>query len=75
MWTPAIAPFVDRNGNRGTIQALGDNRLGSNFIDALGGVKVRLSDRSVISGAVNVPLNNEGFRAAAVGTLAVELYF
>ncbi len=74
-WTPATAPFVDPRGNPGTSQALGDNTLGSNYIDALGGIKVRLSDRSLISGAVNVPLNNEGFRAAAVGTVAVEFYF
>ena len=74
-WTPSTASFTDPQGNAGTLQALGDTRLGSNFIDALAGIKVRLNDRSVISGAVNVPLNNEGFRAAAVGTLALELYF
>ncbi|MGD0946646.1 MAG: transporter [Candidatus Binatia bacterium] len=73
-WTPTTAPFVDNSGNPGSIRALGDNRLGSNFIDALGAVKVRLGTKSVLSGAVNVPLNNEGFRAAAVGTLAVELH-
>jgi hypothetical protein len=74
-WTPPTAPYVDNAGQAGNIQALGDTTLGSNFIDALAGVKVRLGDRSVISGAVNVPLNNEGFRAAAVGTLAAEFYF
>jgi hypothetical protein len=81
-WTPSSAPFVDAGGNKRTISALGnngigrpDNRLGSNFIDALGGIKVRVAESTVISGAVNVPLNNEGFRAAAVGTLAVEQYF
>jgi hypothetical protein len=78
-WTPSTAPFTAQGApagtTSGTIQALGDTRLGTNFIDALAGVKVRLNDRSVISGAVNVPLNNEGFRAAAVGTLAFELYF
>jgi hypothetical protein len=78
-WTPSTAPFTAAGApagtTSGTIQALGDTRLGSNFIDALGGVKFRLNDRSVISGAVNVPLNNEGFRAAALGTVAVEVYF
>jgi hypothetical protein len=29
----------------------------------------------VISGSVNVPLNSEGIRPAAVGTLAFEAYF
>ena len=74
-WTPNSAPYNDFNGQPGTIQALGDTRLGSNFIDALCGIKFRLSDKSVISGAVNVPVNNEGFRAAAVGTVAAEFYF
>ncbi len=73
-WTPATAPYVGYNGP-GTIQALADNTLGSNYVDALGGIKIRLNDRSVISGAVNVPINNEGFRAAAVGTVAAEFYF
>lgn len=74
-WTPASAPYTDAAGASGTIQALGDTRLGSNFIDALLGAKVRIADQTVLSGSVTVPLNNEGFRAAAVGTVAVEQYF
>ena len=57
------------------LTALGDNRLGSNFVDLLGGIKVRVAENSVLAGAVNVPLNDEGFRATAVGTLALEQYF
>jgi hypothetical protein len=74
-WTPSLAAYHDQAGNPGTIQALGETRLGSSFIDALGGVKLRVGDKTVLSGSVNVPLNNEGFRAAAVGTLALEQYF
>jgi hypothetical protein len=74
-WTPNSAPFVDQAGNAGTIHALGSNRLGRTFVDGLGGVKVRVASKTVLSGSVNVPLNSEGFRAAAVGTLAVEQYF
>jgi len=74
-WTPTVAPFTDFTGNTGTIQALGSNRLGRTFVDALGGVKIRVANKTVLSGSVNVPLNNEGFRAAAVGTVAVEQYF
>lgn len=76
-WTPSVtrgAPTTTFPSGT-TLTALADNKLGSNFIDALGGIKVRLTDRSVITGAVNVPLNNEGFRAAAVGTLGGEFYF
>lgn len=74
-WSPSSAPYTDLAGTSGTIQALGDTRLGSNFIDALVGAKVRIADKTVLSGSVTVPLNNEGFRAAAVGTVAVEQYF
>jgi hypothetical protein len=74
-WTPTTAPYTNTDGSSGTIQALASNRLGRNFVDALGGVKVRVANKTVLSGSVNVPLNNDGFRAAAVGTLAVEQYF
>ncbi len=74
-WTPTVAPFTAPNGSTGTIQALQSNRFGRTFIDFLGGVKVRVANKTVLSGSVNVPLNNEGFRAAAVGTVAVEQYF
>ena len=73
-WTPSSAPFVDTTGHHGTIAALGDNRLGDNFIDFLGGFKFELSKGVLLAGAISVPVNNEGFRAAALGTLAIELY-
>jgi hypothetical protein len=41
----------------------------------LGGVKFKLADHWVVSGAVNVPINNQGFRPTAVGTGALEYYF
>lgn len=74
-WTPASATFEDVDGVQRTIVALGDNTLGTNFVDVLAGVKTRITDTIVISGAVNVPITNDGFRADAVGTLAVEGYF
>lgn len=73
-WTPTVAPFTN-GAQTGTIQALQSNRFGRTFVDFLGGVKVRVANKTVLSGSVNVPLNNEGFRAAAVGTVAVEQYF
>jgi len=73
-WTPSSAPFVNNAGQPGTIAALGNDRLGDNFIDFLGGFKFELSKGVVLAGAVSVPVNNEGFRAAAIGTLAIELY-
>jgi hypothetical protein len=74
-WTPARGSFIDTRGQPASIQALEANRLGNNFVDFLLGIKVRLTDKSVASGAVNVPVNNQGFRAVAVGTLALEYYF
>jgi len=76
-WTPAVAhgaPDAALGVPGSTITALGNNQLGDSFIDFIGGLKVRLGDRWVLSGAVDVPLNNQGFRAAALGTLALEYY-
>jgi hypothetical protein len=55
--------------------ALGDTTLGTNYVDFLLGLKGQILDNAVISGTVNVPLNNEGIRPIAVGTLAFEMYF
>jgi hypothetical protein len=38
-------------------------------------VKFAVSNHVVLSGVVNVPLNDEGFRADAVGTIGAEYYF
>jgi len=74
-WTPTRAPILDQDGRPiGSIRALGDTRLGNNFVDFLAGMKFRVSERSVVSGAVNVPVNNDGLRAAVVGTVAFEYY-
>jgi len=50
------------------------NRLGDNFVDFLAGLKIRLGEKSVLFGAVSVPVNEEGVRPAAVGTVAIEIY-
>jgi hypothetical protein len=72
-WTPKRAPVLNASGQAiGSIQALGSTTLGNDFLDFLFGVKVAITERTVLSGTVSVPLNNEGFRADAVGTVAVE---
>ena len=38
-------------------------------------LKFAVTDKVVLSGTVNVPVNDEGFRADAVGTVAAEYYF
>lgn len=74
-WTPAVASFTSIDGEPGTLRALGNNTLGDNYVNALLGAKVRLSPDIVLSGSVSVPVNNQGFRPDAVGTLAAEWYF
>lgn len=79
-WTPAAARGEPDLQNDppipgSTLSVLGNNQLGDNFIDVLGGIKVRLWDRLVLEGAVSVPVNDEGFRPAALGTIALEYYF
>jgi hypothetical protein len=72
-WTPSIAKAAPASKfASSTAVALGDTRLGDNFVDFLAGFKLRITEQWVVSGTVNVPLNDEGFRADAVGTLALE---
>lgn len=74
-WTPTVVKGAQiQVFPATTATALGDTRLGDNFVDFIAGVKLRIRERLVVSGAVSVPVTNEGFRAAAVGTLALELY-
>lgn len=73
-WTPAEARGQATGAFPATrVQALEDNTLGDDFFDFVFGLKVRLAQQLVLSGAVSVPLNNQGFRPAAVGTLALEM--
>jgi hypothetical protein len=70
-WTPPTASGTNPDV---TLTALGDTRLGTSFVDFLGGFKVRLTDGLVLSGSATTPLNSQGFRADAVGTVALEVY-
>jgi hypothetical protein len=72
-WTPERAPYLNASGSQsGTIQALGPTRLGTDFVDFLFGAKVAITERIVLSGAVSVPVSNDGFRPQAAGTVVVE---
>ena len=72
-WTPAVATFRDDLGRTNTLTLRGgDNQLGTTLVDFLGGLKVQLAKQLILSGGVSVPLNGEGFRPAALGTLGLE---
>jgi hypothetical protein len=74
-WTPAIARGIATGGfPASTLTAVENTRLGSTFVDFLGGVKFRVSENSVIEGAVSVPVTADGVRPEAVGTVALEFY-
>jgi hypothetical protein len=74
-WTPSVAESVETDEFPATVlTAQEGNRLGTSFIDFLAGLKMRLSDRLVLGGAVTVPLNDEGFRPDALGTAALEFH-
>ena len=75
VWSPQGTGFGNTGSPLLSFAPVEDNRLGDNFVDLLAGVKVKLKEKSVLVGAVRVPVNNEGVRPTAVGTLAVELYF
>lgn len=53
----------------------GSTQLGTNYVDFIGGIKVKLIAGVVLSGAVNVPITSDGFQPAAEGTVALEYYF
>jgi hypothetical protein len=60
-WTPVTAT----GGDGVTITAANppSTQLGTNYIDFLFGVKVRLFEGMVLGGAVNVPITSDGFSA------------
>lgn len=75
-WTPGVAYAPAGSGYPATvIVAQGDTTVGSNYVDFLFGVKGKLTDSLVLSGAVTVPLNDAGVRPAAAGTVALEQWF
>lgn len=76
-WTPVVASGVNADGAPITATAVNPSstQLGTNYVAFLFGVKVRLLKGTVLAGAVSVPVTNEGFQAAAIGTLALEYYF
>lgn len=74
-WTPAVS-YAQAYGPLPAVAAVaqGDNTLGDDFVDFTGGLKLAVTRSVVLSGAVTVPLNNQGFRPVAFGTLSVEVY-
>lgn len=73
-WTPPRAVFLNRQGQLESISAIEGTRLGSNFVDFLAGMKLRLDDFIAFGASMNVPINNDGLRADIVGTVALEFY-
>jgi len=73
-WTPQEARGLANADFPATrLQAQQRATLGDDFVDFVAGIKLRLASNAVLSGAVSVPLNDQGFRPAAVGTLALEV--
>ena len=82
-WTPpdtvGLGPATPTHPDGIPTQVIAVNsdqtKLGTNFVDFLFGMKVKVYDGTVLSGSVNVPVTSDGFRADAVGTVALEYYF
>lgn len=73
-WTPTHITAV--SGSTGlTGQALEDNTAGDRFVDVLLGLKLRLTDSTVIAGAVTIPVVNGEFQPDVLGTVAFEYDF
>jgi len=77
VWTPSA--FTQPPGSEVSVplrlEAQGNNTLGVNYVDFFFGAKLRITDRSVVSGGLTVPVNDEGFRPDVLGTVAFEAYF
>lgn len=76
-WTPVRATGQNPPAPDVVLTAAnpGQTELGTNFVDFLFGMKVRLIEGLVLGGAVNVPVTEDGFRADAIGTVSLEYYF
>jgi hypothetical protein len=76
-WTPtrARASVLPGEPSDISVTAVGDNRLGTNYVSFLAGAKVRLSDTIIVSGAINVPVTDTGLQPTVGGTIAAEFYF
>jgi hypothetical protein len=74
-WTPTVARS-EAPGSRPIIYtAVEENTLGTAFVDFRMGLKIFLTDWFVLSGSTSLPMNDEGFRPDALGTIAAEAYF
>ncbi len=75
-WTPSIVhglatpPLGEATG-----RALGDSTTGTSLVDILVGAKVRITDTTVVSGGVSIPIVSPAFQPDALGSLAVERSF
>jgi hypothetical protein len=82
-WTPQAGnvdvPGQDSEGRpivtNLSYSADADTGIGKNLVDLLIGARVAVVEDLTLSGGVSVPINDEGFRPAAAGTLAVEYTF
>lgn len=57
------------------LTAIGDNSLGTTYVNLLAGLKVRVTNATVLGGTVGVPVTSDGFRPDAIATIAFEAYF
>jgi hypothetical protein len=73
-WTPTHIAAVS-TGAGVTGQALEDNTAGDRFVNVLLGLKLRLTDSTVIAGALTVPVLNGEFQPDVLETVAFEYDF
>ena len=75
-WTPACASTRNpRTGATIALNVLEDNELGTTYVAARTGARVRLGGSASLSGTVTVPFAEDTFSPDAVGTLALDVAF
>ena len=76
-WTPSVATATPTDSSGETIhfQVDGDNRLGTNYIDFVFGLKYRVVGALLLLGQVQVPITSDGVRPNVAGTIGAEYLF
>ena len=78
-WTPLTTSALDASGREFNLsvvpQQAGDTKLGTTYVDFISGLRIQLAQGVTASGAIGVPVTEDGFRPTVLATAALEFYF
>jgi hypothetical protein len=75
-WTPSVIRSARTAEFPATVgQAIESNTVGNSFVDVLLGLKLRLTETSVVAAGVSIPVVNPDFQPDVLATIALERSF